>query len=100
MARPISESGIFPKKTTKAPSADLVSSLFVWSGGHTHDVRVRVNQQGTDAELTQLVNMGYIVKYDSLEAFSAVYPGVIVKLVIEMRVIVDNGVQDSTNFRC
>ena len=43
VARRISESGIFPKKTTKAPSADLVSSLYVRSGGHTNDVRVRKN---------------------------------------------------------
>ena len=45
-----------------------ILDVHVWSVGHTDDVRVRENQQGTEAELTWLVNMEYIVKYDSLES--------------------------------
>ena len=57
VGRPISESGIFPKEHDKGSFRRSCLSLYVWSGGHTNDVRVRENQQGTEAELAKLVNM-------------------------------------------
>ena len=45
-----------------------ILDVHVRSERHTNDERVRENQQGTEAELTWLVNMEYNVKYDSLES--------------------------------
>lgn len=77
VAKPIPESGIFPTLAT-APSVDLISSLYAWSGGHVNYVSVRENRQGVEAELARLVSKGYIVKFDNWETLSAEYKGVIV----------------------
>ena len=78
VARPIPESGIFPATAKKAPIADLVSSIYAWSGGRANDAGVREHQQIVEAELDRLVSKGYIVKYDTWDEPTEVSQEVVV----------------------
>ena len=59
-------------------SADAVTSVYPWAGGHVNHVSVRDNQQTVEAELTRLSDKGYIVKSDSWDALNAKFKDVLV----------------------